>query len=323
MPFDDSDDTLDLQESSKKKTTSGSLDDLSADEFGADEGTRHEDDLMAEPDTMVVLPIPYRTKDGRVIRSLTVRAMPHTAERILAEEGGNRVDRAKRSVRFLSLLCQEIGGKSRTPDTKDSADFFDDELMPMPIQDETYTIVRARMVSVHLPTSRISGRKYVFPQYCPNKNCDKSKLGFDSSIRLDQLPTKVLGDERALEPRAASGLGHTAKWRFLTVGDKVKILRLREDLGDDLAEGLLWLSLVDLDGNSKPTLSQVRELPRAFKNLLYSQMEEGGMRTRVSASCPACKTSWPTLLPWEHRSFFSPLEGESDEETTPTSSCRF
>lgn len=297
---------------------------MSVDDFGKDDQIDDPTkDLWVEPPSVVTLPIPYKTGSGEVIRTVTIRPMPHSAEVLMAEEGGNRAERAKRSLQFLSLLCQKIGRKERSRETKDSMDFFEAELLPMPTINETCLIVYSRMLSVHLPSSRISGRKYVFEGYCPNKECENSVKEFSMSVRLDQLPLTVLPDSLALSPRKVSAAGHEIEWRPLTLADKPKLLRVRDELPREMAEGLLWLSIVSLNGNPKPTLSDVKDLPRSLKNLLFSQMEEAGLRVRLNSQCPKCRTSWSHLLPWEHRSFFSPLEGESDEETKKTSQCRF
>lgn len=313
----------DIPVSSGVRTEAGPLD-MSADDFGKDEqASDPTKDLWEEPPRTVNLPIPYKLKNGNVVRSVELRPMPHSAEVLMAEEGGNRAERAKRSMQFLSLLCHRIGSKERSKESKDSADFFEEELLAMPTINETCLIVYSRMLSVHLPSSGISGRKYVFEQYCPNKECENSAKEFSSSVRLDQLPMNVLPDHLALSSRKVSGAGNEIEWRHLTLADKTKILRVRDEIPKEMADGLLWLSITSLNGNSKPTLADVKGLPRAIKNLLFSQMEEAGLRVRLNSQCPKCKTSWAHLLPWEHRSFFSPLEGESDEERKKTSPCRF
>lgn len=322
---DDWDDTTSTE--TEAASAGGSSTD-SVDAFGMDPQEADPDTgLWDEPPTSLRLPLGFVASNGDYIRDVELRPMDGKAEKTLQEEGGNRIERAERGMAFLSMCIQAIGKKRRTKDVagfdNEPADWFVSDLRKLPIQCEVAMILGVRQVSVHIPGSGISGRKFVFDQYCPKPRCVNAEKGLKFGVRLDRLKKEELPDAFCQEEtHSFEAAGRRIQWRTLTLNDKAKIMRAKEEL-PDFQTALLWLSTVSLDGKTKPSLAEIEGLPKSVRNVFRSKVDRGGYVVKVNNRCPECRTEWDVMLPWEQKGFFFPSEGESDETKTPSTPSRY
>lgn len=275
--------------------------------------------LWREPDRVVKLPVPFvfmRGQQRHIVEEVELDGIDGWCEDTLADDSGNREQKKDRLNEVLSR-CTVWAGKSGDPEgqlkipvgqeRRHLPKFFSATYDEMPLVNRVFMLVRLRQLSVHDPTSYISGHKYTFSMTCPH--CKKLSEGY--YVMLNELEV-VYHKGPPIEPDQVFSLNHpmgAVEWRVVRGKDDPAIAQAVEDTRGDRASALLYQSVVSVNGQPLKTLAALKDLKKQVRAAVTRATEDiGGIDVSLVLECMRadCGKEFSSRLPVGQKGFFSP-----------------
>lgn len=252
---------------------------------------------------------------GTWVREIEIRPMDGASEDLMGDTSGTFTDHHKRMTEVLSRCTVRAGDgetwterpSNATKDRTGTPDptFFSGMYDKMPMPNRILVIIRLRQLTVHLPEHGISGHEYEFSDNCPYCKKYLSPL----TTRLDTLPITYVEDTWCRETRHVEEIGeYKIEWKTPIGSDETKIEKIQTERKSDLFSGMLFVSVLTINGKQPRTFDDMKALPQPVRNMLRNRMDKGGMDIAIKIQCPKCEYEYRRQLPWRQKGFFFPSE---------------